>query len=245
MRKTLAKNNYDTVALIYDKLMRTVRYDYWSDYIYDIASKYVDNKSRVLELGAGNCKLAKFLKKRYKNIIATDLSLQMLEKNKKITLPKICCDMTRLPFNGEFDLIISTFDSVNYLLYKKNLKALFKGISAILSENGIFTFDVSMEKNSKTHSALPNRAGKVGQIRFTQKSDYNKKNKIHKNIFEIQLANGEKITEIHKERIYSFDDYFILIEKAGLYVTECLEAFSFKDGTPKSKRLQFIVKKAG
>jgi SAM-dependent methyltransferase len=241
----VAKNNYDSVSLIYDNLMRTVRYDYWADYIYDISSKYIDTKSKVLELGSGNCKLAAFLKKKYKNIIATDLSFQMLRLNKKITLPKICCNMTRLPFNTKFDLIISTFDSVNYLLYKKDLMNLFKGISTVLSEHGIFTFDVSMEKNSITHSVYPDRVGKVEQIKFTQKSQFNNKNKIHRNIFEIQLANGEKITEIHKERIYSFNDYFILIEKAGLFVTECLEAFSFKDGTRYSKRLQFIVKKAG
>lgn len=245
MRKENADNIYNSLALIYDNLMRTVRYDYWADYIFDIVSKYIRKTPGVLELGAGNCKLATHLKRKYRNILATDISFRMLSLNNKKNLAKVCCDMTELPFRKKFDLIISTFDSVNYLLYKKDLRKLFKEISGILNTDGIFTFDVSMEKNSITHSEYPDREGAAGKIKFKQKSIYNIKNKIHKNIFEIRLANGQKITEIHKERIYNFEDYFILIEEAGLYVTECLEAFSFKNGNAESKRLQFIVKKAG
>lgn len=243
MRNNYSLTNYDSVALIYESLMRTVRYDYWADYIYDISSKYVNRNSRVLELGSGNCKLATYLRKKYRNLTASDLSYRMLKTNKRIRAPRVCCNMISLPFKCKFDLVISTFDSVNYLLYKKDLGRLFKEISAILSDDGIFTFDASMEQNSIHHAEYPVRQGKVGKIKYKQESVYDSEKRIHRNIFEIQLENGEKIREIHKERIYSFDDYFILIEKAGLYVTECLDAFSFKNGNPDSRRLQFVVKK--
>lgn len=245
MQKKRASNCYESVSLIYDRLMRSVRYDYWADYIFDIAGKYVDKNARILELGSGNCKLATELKKKYKQIIATDLSANMLRLNGRKNLPKVCCNMTSLPFKLDFDLVISTFDSVNYLLYKKDLRKLFKEVSTLLSEDGIFTFDASMEQNSIIHSGQPERTGKTKGISYKQRSIYDAGKKIHQNIFEIRLENGQIITEIHRERIYSFEDYFNFIEGAGLYVAECLDAFSFKNGGPDSKRLQFIVKKAG
>jgi len=52
----------------------------------------------------------------------------------------------------------------------------------------------------------------------------------------------EKANEIHKQKIYKFEDYFEIIAKAGMYVVECLDAFTFNNGNQHSERVQFIVK---
>ena len=54
--------------------------------------------------------------------------------------------MTNIPFNSEFDLILSTFDSVNYLTSGKKLLSFFKESQRLLNDDGILTFDASMEK---------------------------------------------------------------------------------------------------
>ncbi len=72
----------------------------------------------------------------------------MLKSDTNNVVNKVCCDMTSLPFDTKYGLIFSTFDSVNYLMSKKKLLALFKQVSLLLEDNGIFTFDVSLEKNS-------------------------------------------------------------------------------------------------
>ena len=57
------------------------------------------------------------------------------------------------------------------------------------------------------------------------------------------MPDGKKYREIHKQRIYDFYFYFDVIEKNGLYVAECFDAFTFKDASPNSERAQFILKK--
>jgi len=234
---------YESVSLIYGELMRDVKYKKWSKYLLDVVSEYIDKKSpSVLELGAGDCKIARRITEKYSNLIASDISLPMLQQGKKAFIPKVCCDMTALPFNNKFDLIYSTFDSVNYLLSKRKLLTLFSEVKKILSTSGIFTFDVSLEKNSLDFEGSYIVEGNVNGYSFTRKSKYNSSSRIHKNIFTITDELGNVKKEIHKQKIYKFETYFDLITSAGLYVVECLDAFTFNNGNRNSERVQFVLK---
>ncbi len=234
---------YKKLPLIYHYLMRSVSYEKWALYIYRLIGDRVDKNKLVLELGAGNCKFAGYFSYYFPNIIVSDISFDMLHSGGSKNLLKVCCDMSSFPFKNKFDLVYSTFDSVNYLTSRKSLVSLFREVSDHLTDNGIFTFDVSLEKNSIIHSKLPLRKGIYRGIHFKQKSEYDYEKRIHKNIFKIKTKNGKVFTEIHKQRIYPFEDYFELLELCGLYVVECYDAFSFQVGGPESERVQFIVRK--
>ena len=224
--------------------MKHIRYDYWADYLYHLTSKYISPESAVLELAAGNCKLAKFLVKKYPRLIVSDLSLEMLECSDSKKLRKVCCNMVSIPFKKKFDMIYVTFDSINYLLTRKKMLLFFKEIKKILSDNGIFAFDASLERNSIRHITRLVRKAIYKKYNYVHKSSYDTKTRIHKNIFEITLPDGEVHKEIHKQKILDFNDYFDLIERAGLYVVECLDAFTFNSGKSGSNRIQFVIKKA-
>ena len=77
---------------------------------------------------------------------------------------------------------------------------------------------------------------------FTRKSKYNSSSRIHKNIFIITDEFGNVKKEIHTQKIYKFETYFDIIAKAGMYVVECLDAFTFNNGNQNSERAQFIIK---
>jgi SAM-dependent methyltransferase len=241
MKKTKAKP-YDKLALVYDHLMDHVNYNVWTRYVYRISRNYVNKNSAVLELAGGNGKFSKIFKSYFRNILVTDKSLAMLS-SKKNDLPEVCCEMVNLPFKKKFDLIYSTFDSVNYLLNKKDLLKLFHEIKNILSDTGIFTFDISLERNSELFVENHEKSGKAGKIEYEHISTYNRRSKIHLNIFEIHLEDGTVYKEVHRQKIYSFQDYFELLSKAGLIVIECYEAFTFNEADQNSKRVQFIVRK--
>jgi ubiquinone/menaquinone biosynthesis C-methylase UbiE len=235
--------SYEAVSLVYDELMKEVNYKHWGRYLLEVVNDHIDKKNlMVLELGAGNCKMAVFLSKKYKNYLASDLSLDMLKQAKKVKCKKVCCDMTSLPFRNKYDLILSTFDSVNYLLSKRKLLNLFTEVKRILEDDGIFTFDVSLEKNSLDFEGQYTIEGNAKGFQFTRKSFYNKEKRIHKNVFTITDKQGIVKREVHKQKIYKFETYFELIDKAGLYVVECLDAFTFNNGRPNSERVQFILK---
>ncbi len=232
---------YDKVADIYPYLMRTIRYDRWAKYLYDVVKTSVKKNDLILELGAGNGKLADHLGNYFRDIIVTDLSYHMLRQHDGCPLTKVCCDMTRIPFNPGFNLVYSAFDSVNYITSKKKLLMFFKEVKRILAEEGIFTFDVSLERNSLKHIKEPFRKGKFKGINFVQKSRYCPRSRVHKNTFDIEYKNMRYI-ENHKQKIYPFEVYFMLIEKAGLYVSECFDAFTFNNGNAECERVQFVVR---
>jgi len=223
--------------------MGDVDYEEWANYIIKIAKRFFKKiNPEVLELSSGNCRLASILSKNYPRILVSDLSYFMLKQNKEENLQKVCCDMTLLPFNKKFDLIISTFDSVNYLLSKRKLLTLFSEIKKVLYPSGIFTFDVSLENNSLDFLESYITEGKCDGYEFKRKSKFQRNIRIHKNIFDFIDQEGNKFREVHKQKIYKFETYFDLITQSGLYVDNCFETFTFKDGNSDSDRVQFILK---
>ena len=234
---------YEFVSIIYDELMKDVDYEDWAKYIIKIASRFIKkDKPEMLELASGNGKLSSILSKNYPGMLVSDLSLFMLKKNRENSLPKVCCDMTLLPFKKKFDIVISTFDSVNYLLSKRKLLTLFSEIKKILYPSGIFTFDVSLENNSLDFLDSYITEGNYNGYEFKRKSKFQRNIRIHKNIFDFIDKEGNKYREVHKQKIYKFETYFDLIEQSGLYAIDCFETFTFKDGNSDSDRVQFILK---
>jgi len=234
---------YEKVSGIYDGLMKKLDYESWSKYILLIAKENVHQEAKFLELGAGNCKMAKILSEKYKNYYASDISISMLCSSYKSHLKKICCDMTSLPFKVKFDFVFSAFDSVNYILKQKSLLNLFKEINYLLEEDGIFTFDVSLEKNSLNFITSKSTEGQHNGYWYRMLSKYNKRSRIHCNNFYIWNESGIKFKEVHKEKIYKIDTYFKLADKAGLHIEACYDCFSFKDVNQKSERAQFVMRK--
>ena len=233
---------YQVLPLIYSHLMKRIRYDKWAEYLYAIVRKDCPKKSHVLELAAGDCSFANYFSKYYPSLIVTDISRWMLKKNNKLK-NKVCCNMLCLPFKSKFDLIYSNFDSINYILTGRSLLTLFNEVSRLLTDNGIFIFDASLEKNSYIHVKKNNREGKYKGLTYKQSSTFNASTGMHINKFNIKLANGDEYSEIHREKIYSFITYFKILDKSNLYVVDCYEAFTFKPGNKNSNRLLFIVKK--
>ncbi len=234
---------YENVAHIYEHLMRYVKYDKWAEYIHSLSKDYTTSKSRVLELACGNGNLSAYLKKYYSNIVISDKSLTMLNENDNSSLRKVCCDMLSLSFKTKFDLIFSTFDSINYLKTQKALLTLFNEINNILDAEGIFTFDASLERNSKKHVEIPVRRGTYEGIKYVQRTEYNTKNRIHKNIFRMRLKDGKIYKEVHEQKIYPFETYFKLLEKSKMRVVECYDAFTFDNANSNMERVQFLVRK--
>lgn len=223
--------------------MKEVNYKRWANYILDIIEDQLDKKKlKVLELSAGNGMITRRVFKKFPDYISTDISLEMLQQGNKIDVQKVCCDMVALPFTTKFDVIFSTFDSVNYLLSKRKLLRFFKGIKKVLSENGIFTFDVSLEKNSREFQKMHVTYGTANGYKYKRVGKYYPKSRIHKNIFEITDQFGIVTKEVHEQKIFNFDIYFELLRKAGLVAVECLDAFTFNNGNQNSERIQFILK---
>jgi len=202
----------------------------------------MDGAETYLEIAAGNGKLAYHLSKIFPNSVLLDLSQSMLDQideNEK----SVCADMISLPFKSKFDFIYSTFDSINYLKSEEELQKYFNEITHVLNDEGVFTFDASLENNSIKNVRRLNRKGKYHKLLYKQISKYDHDKQIHKNRFIIKLENGEIIEEVHTQKIFNFELYFELAENSGLHVVDCFDSFTFEDANGESERIQFIMKK--
>jgi len=222
--------------------MNFVSYKWWARYIYSITKPKVVKNPSVLELASGNCSLANHLSKHYKNYLVSDISQSMLTYSSN-KLVKVCCDMTAIPFNKKFDLILTSFDSVNYLLSKNKLLKFFKEVNDHLTEKGVLTFDAALESNSYKHQKTARTNGRAKGFTYFRESVFMPSSKIHKNIFTITYPDGKTFSETHKQKIYSYETFFEMAEKSGLYVVNCYKAFSFTKGKASSDRVQFIMKR--
>jgi ubiquinone/menaquinone biosynthesis C-methylase UbiE len=236
-------NSYSALAAIYSHLMKSIDYGNWADYLFNLSKDVSRECADVLEIACGTGIIAGYLSKKYQRLTVCDKSADMLKQIDNPKLKPVCCDMSELPFKQKFDFIYSTFDSVNYLLSKEKVVKMLKSVSRILADDGIYAFDVSMEKNSVRYQRYLNRKGKYQKIAFTQKSLYNDKTRIHYNAFEITLPDGTQVQEMHKQKIYTFEDYFRFIDATDFYVHKCYEAFSYKDANENTERIQFLLKK--
>jgi len=236
------EENYSKIASIYQHLMRKVNYDVWAEYLFMILHPYVKTNPRVIEIAGGEGSIAFYLQKEYGSYVLTDLSHAMLNIS-ETDLPKVACDVRALPFKSKFDLALMIFDSINYLLTKKDLETAFTTISSILAPGGLFAFDASLAENSKKHIAPHIEHKKVDDYKYTHTSAFNPITKIHKNHFVVTDPEGNEYTELHRQRIYSQEDFFIAIEKSGLYVVACYDCFTMNKPRINSKRIQFILKK--
>ncbi len=233
-------NNYKIVAQIYNHLMNDIQYDSWADYIFDIYKDNVKKNGCVLEIAAGSGLIAGFLAEKFENLIITDKSNSMLATSQSLIL-KVCCDMTAMPFKNKFSFIYSTFDSVNYILEFKKLKCFFSQIERLLEKGGCFTFDVALENNSYIVEKELNREGVFNGYFYSQSNKYNKKKRIHENIFYIMGPDGKHFEEIHLQKIYRFEEYFKALEGTKLYIKDCFNAFTFDDANPENDRIQFVL----
>jgi len=238
----LLKKNYSSLAGFYDVLMKGINYSRWAKYLFDITREYDISVNTVLEIGGGNGKLANALSMKFPKYYLSEKSPIFLAKS-QFMKDKICCDMTALPFKEKFDFIFAAFDTVNYLSSKKSVAKTLSEVRAVLTENGVFTFDVSLESNSLSHLKGKRKNYNYLNQKIEHLSIYNEQSKVHTNEFIFRRDNRVLGKEIHKQKIFSFDFYLEQVDKNNFYVVDCLEAFSFKKGKPLSKRVQFILKK--
>lgn len=241
---------YGDFAQIYDKLM----YDFDYDLVYKTINNIYKDKSldinNILELACGTGTLTKKLSNQY-NIDALDISEDMLAiAQNKIGLNKnvklFRQDMKSLNMGKKYDSVLCICDSLNYILEEKDIKEIFKKVYNHLEEDGIFIFDLNMEKKFldmeeiyidetkdvfyvwENYFDKDTKTNTYGVNFFISKDDENKK--------------YERVYEEHVEKAYNIDFIKESLEEAGF---KSIEFFDDYDLFKYSKETYRIVVIAG
>ena len=144
------KSEYTVLPAFYDALNSDVDYEAYFDYIANSVSL---NSAHILDLGCGTGDMSILLAKKGANVIGLDNSPEMLalaaHKAEKAHADVFytCQDMTSFSTGREYDAVISTFDSLNYVTSKAGLIRAFASVSRELKKDGLFLFDMKQVLN--------------------------------------------------------------------------------------------------
>lgn len=151
-------------------------------------------------------------------------------------------NMTDFSFENKFDLILSFFDSFNYLTDIDQLQSCFENAAESLTKDGLFIFDMNS----------------VGRIRTIEEKSFVIEGdnyecfwedvvKAKENLWQVKLKicpDNEDLPcfeETHSERGYKINTILRLLKNSGFKAVDVYNAFSFAEGRNNSDRLYFTA----
>lgn len=236
-------------ASIYDDIMGTVPYKLWYDYLQEIMEYYQFKVRNVLDLacGTGNMSLL-FAKNSYK-VTGIDISREMLTIAKKKAkeadgdIDFIEANLCNFTVDEKFDLAISLFDSLNYVLKIDDLKKVFINVYNSLNDNGMFIFDVNTI--TRLMSIEPGATILNGENYSCIWEDIVEE---EKKLWQVKLKiyhkdTGEYFEEFHQETGYNIEELKKALKETGFKHIDIYNAYTFKRASDNDNRIYFVVLK--
>lgn len=244
---------YANFASVYDRLMQDVPYDLWVDNLDEIFRRYGIKGSRVLDLGCGTGNVAVPLAQKGYRVTALDLSPEMLslaehkarEAGVKITFT--CQDMREMVMPGEFDLVISMCDSMNYLLADGELRQACTRAAGVLKDGGFLVFDINSAYKIEKIFGENTYTLADEDVAYVWENDYDPGERVcHMHLtFFVRKPNGlyERFVEEHRERAYSADEVQQALREAGFELTGILAEDNLEPPGAETERIYFVARK--
>jgi SAM-dependent methyltransferase len=251
------KPPYSVFARVYDRTMNDIPYHHWAYYIYQIFEDHnLSLCDLVVDVGTGTGIVAGKLAAYY-NLIALDISLNMLDfarLNQEIKC--IQADMRTLPFlNGSISAAYSTHDCLNYLTDEEMLVDHFKEMYRTLKPGGMYIFDYSTEYN-----VMRNFNNKVfiefhGNYHMRWSNTYDVLNQLVTSVIDVTeylpywygfliFWKKKKFREIHKQKVFSEEVIEKICKKAGFEIIQKDYDYGEKTSKDHAHILVYVLQKS-
>lgn len=233
-------------AHIYDEFMDFVDYNSWYKFLKSFLPK--NKNMKIADLGCGTSKLAYLFAKDKHNVLAIDISDDMLEisKNKYNleNLKFLKADITKIKEYEEgqkFDFIMSNFDTINYFSSLSDLNNFFENVYNNLEDKGIFIFDFIEEgifdEMFENDIFIDETEKYTCIMKHYKKKKF--KHSIEMNIF-VKEENDmyRKYTEVHEKTIFDSELIIKKLNEIGFYIYD-----SARNSNYGESRIFLICKK--
>ena len=199
----------------YNLVYKSKNYKFEVDYIFRLLKSKKINIKSILELGSGTGMHAKYLIRKKLKLTCVEKSLEMIKnfqaKSKRITI--INADLKKLKLLKKFDLVLSMFHVINYMVKQIDINLFFNTAYEHLNKGGILIFDtwhypsIKHSPPKKTNNMYFENFFKI--IREARPFKIKKKIfdiKYFVNIFDLKNLNNYKFTEKHRVRAFDIKE---------------------------------------
>ena len=220
---------YEAIAPVYDDFTSHNDCALWLERLLPHLERHGLSGRRLLDVGCGTGKSFLPMLERGWEVTACDISPSMVDlaRGKARGAARLSvADMRELPALGEFDLVWSLDDAVNYLLSTEELALALAGMRRNLAPGGLLMFDVNTLHSYRTFFAEAEVRESRGRklLWRGRASDDTPPSSIVEASFEAIGPDGEPEIEpeMHRQRHFPEAEVRTALERAGL---ECLDAF--------------------
>ena len=236
---------YTGLAYIYDHTMNHVNYSEWANYIETLFFTFGENVHRIIDGGCGTGSLTRILKEKGYFIAGFDRSFEMiLAARRKTGVPFWQGDLRSISFSSGWDGFLCLYDTIQYLLIDE-IAQLFADLASVLSDGGLFIFDMVTEMHIKRYWAYYTELDRDSGWESLRRSWYDIKNRCQHTEFELfSKTKSKRFREHHVQNIYSLSEIEQIAASGHLSLQGCFDGFTLEKGNEDSDRVHLVFKKA-
>jgi len=244
---------YGAFAEIYDRLMCSVDYEAWADYVEQLLAKANKKPKTLVDLACGTGSSTLPFARRGYRTAGVDLSAEMLSQARQKTAQNnlqvefFQQDLRCLNLPGRFDLAVLFQDGLNYILNKEELFLALGKINAVLNDGGLFIFDLTRpglrcaNQNGSCCCAEMEELTLIMESYFAGEEDlWSARLTVFQ---EVKPGLFRKYVEEHREKDYTPELVKDLLGKAGFTVPGIYASFSLERGSSSDQKLTFLAEK--
>jgi SAM-dependent methyltransferase len=246
---------YSAFADIYDRVMRDVDYESWTEYIIGLSTRFKVKANTVLDLACGTGGHSIHLAQRGYKVTGVDQSYSMLEyAREKATDMELDIGFHESPLHSfsslhlpqDFDLIICLYDSLNYVLEEELITKTFEEAYKHNRPGGLFIFDVTTEYNLIKNFSGFTFSENFDDASYIWENHYSMEEKVCTSKVTIfQHINGhyQKYVEDHIQKVYTRAWLTQELRDAGYNVLGEFRNMSEMPANPKCERIHFVCQR--
>jgi SAM-dependent methyltransferase len=254
-----AARQYGDVAGVYDSLMRDVPHHEWLSRIERAARDRLREPHSALDVACGTGIVSLLLAQRgYAPVVGVDLSPAMIgiartkalaagtAAERNVTFVAQDAAELDLGTRPPFDLVVSLFDSLNYLLDPERLAEAFRRIFRHTAPGGVFAFDMN-SMYALSHD-LFSQSHLFGPVQHVWTAHWDRESRICRVEMEFSIRDADggatrHFTETHVQRAYTVPEVTERLTDAGFVHVECFGNYGMRPPGPKSDRLLFVCER--
>ncbi len=240
---------FTQVAPYYDELMCTVPYKSWVDYVEAILRRVGHRPLDVLDLCCGTGRVGAELALRGYDVVGVDVAEGMVHKcrERRPVLPAAVMDATKPGLReGSFDLVVSLYDSLNYIVDPDGLQACLHGVARALRPGGLFIFDLNTARALRIGLFTQTNASTREPLMYRWEAHWDEGRRLCRVDMHFRWRGpGEQVefSETHYERAYEEREIREMLGAAGMETLHVWEAYGFRRPRNSSNRLYYVARK--